>query len=406
MLLSVVTGNLLSKKLRTLLTVAGFGVCVNLHIVVTTVMRFISEDLDMQMQRFTGRLVIQSRSAAGTTGIEWPPISSSIPLEAVERVLASDRVQRSKSTAVSFAVLAPPPFATAPPEALVVGLEIGREDAFLAGAPAMLGTNRLPADSGAAGHEPAPVILGVLAARYLAAQASATTEVESPIGPIALAAPGSDLEIRGAPFRVIGIIEPQTNQLLRSCVVMPLESARALLGQTETVGAAIVTPRRTKDIAELEAELEASHPALMVVSDKQLTASARQLLDRTQQFFRVVRWTAVVVAALLITVVMFVAVLERTKELGTLRAIGAPGSAITGMILAEALLVALAGSALGVPISRLVIMKALGPDAAAIRSRRIEAQSVGLLTTLGLLAAILPAVRALRVDPIVALRYE
>ena len=144
----------------------------------------------------------------------------------------------------------------------------------------------------------------------------------------------------------------------------------------------------------------------MVVSDKQLTASARQLLDRTQQFFRVVRWTAVVVAALLITVVMFVAVLERTKELGTLRAIGAPGSAITGMIFAEALLVALAGSALGVPISRLVIMKALGPDAAAIRSRRIEAQSVGLLTALGLLAAILPALRALRVDPIVALRYE
>ena len=413
MLLSIVAGNLLSKKLRSLLTVAGFGVCVNLYIVVTTVMRFISEDLDMQVQRFTGRVVIQSRSSAGTTGIEWPPISSSIPLEAVQRILASERVERGLSTAVSFAVLAPPPFPTAPPEALVVGLEVGRESAFLADAPALLGANSFasraaqdldPSTDGP--RDAAPVILGVLAARYLADQASAVTELGTPIGPLGLAAPGSLVEIRGATFEVVGIIEPETNQLLRSCVVMPLESARAMLGQAETVNAAIVTPRRASDIEALQAEVEAAHPTLMVVSDKELTANARKLLDRTNQFFGVVRWTAVTVAALLITVVMFVAVLERTKELGTLRAIGAPASAITGMILAEALVVALAGSAMGVPMSRVVIAKALGPDAAGIRNPGIEAQSVCLLTSLGLVAAVLPAARAVRVDPIVALRYE
>ena len=411
MLLNVVAGNLRSKKLRALLTVAGFGVCVNLYIVVTTVMRFISEDLDMQVQRFTGRVVVQSRSAAGTTGVEWPPISSSIALEAAEQILASERVDRSVSSAVSFAVLAPPPFPTAPPEALVVGLEEGREGAFLADAPALLGVVRFPPDRSPSGGDapaeaPAPVILGVLAARYLAGQASATTELGTPIGPLTLAAPESVVEIRGVEFRVVGIIEPETNQLLRSCVVMPLGSARAMLGQTASVNAAIVTPRRASEIEALQAEVEAAHPSLMVVSDRQLIANARKLLDRTNQFFGVVRWTAMTVAALLITVVMFVAVLERTKELGTLRAIGAPASAITGMILAEALLVALAGSVVGVPMSRVVIAKALGPDAAGIRNPGIEAQSVGLLTSLGLVAAVLPAARAVRVDPIVALRYE
>lgn len=400
-MLTVVTGQLLAKKLRSLLTVVGFGVCVNLYIVVTTVMKFISEDLDLQVQRFTGRLMVQTRSEPGVTGIEWPPISSVIPSDTAYAILESPHVDRLNSSPVSFAALAPPPFPTAPPEALLVGLERGRENTFLANAPALMGANHFSGDG-----DRNQVILGMLSARYLAGKASATTQVDTPIGAITLAAVGSRVEIRGQEFTVAGIIEPETNQLLRSCVVMPIEAAREILGQTESVSAAIVTPKRASDIAPLQEEIERRHPSLMVVNDQQLARNAAGLLERTNQFFAVIRWTAIAVAALLITVVMFVAVLERTKELGTLRAIGAPASAIMGMILAEALAVALAGSALGVPLSRLVIAKALGPDAAGIRNRRIEAQSVALLTALGLLAAVLPAARAVRVDPIVALRYE
>ena len=52
------------------------------------------------------------------------------------------------------------------------------------------------------------------------------------------------------------------------------------------------------------------------------------------------------------------------------------------------------------------IAPALGPAAAGIRSPRIEASAVALLPSFGLVAALLPAARAVRVDPIVALRYE
>jgi len=402
--LALALRHLLVKKLRTALTVLGFGVCVNLYIVVTTVMRFITDDLDLQVQRFTGILFVQSRGLAGMTGIEWPPISSTIAEADAELVLASAAVDRERSTAVSLAALAPPPFPTAPPEALLVGIEEGRENVFLAGAGAMIGRpdfNGAAADAGAP-----PAVLGVLAARHFAGAASATMEAPSPVGPIPLAAPGSRISVRGREFEVQGIIEPETNQLLRSAVMVPIGSAREILRQHDAVTALLLSPTRASEIEPLQRAIEQQHPSLMVISDRQLAENARTLLERINQLFRVVRWTSVCVAALLIAIVMFVSVLERTRELGTLRAIGAPGRALVSMILSESAGIALSGSLVGVPLSRLVIRQALGPDAAGIRSRRIEWSAAGVLTGFGMLASLLPAARAVGVDPIVALRYE
>lgn len=400
-MLDLALAQILQKKLRSLLTVMGFGFCVNLYIVVTTVMRFITEDLDLQVERFRGLLLVQSRGQAGATGMEWPPISSAITEDEARRVLALPGVHPAESTPVVFAGLAPPLFPTAPPEALIVGLDTGREAAFLGDATAILGSNRLvPNDR----HD--QIVLGVLAARYFAKQASGTVEIPSPVGPIALAAVGSTVPIRGRDFTVRGIIEPETNQLLRSCVVMPLPAAQQALHQEGAVSAILLTPESTRAIAPLKQSVETAHPELMVITEQQLAENAGKLLDRVTQLFNVVRWTSVSVAALLITIVMFVAVLERTRELGTLRAIGAPARSIFTMIMAESLLISSAGAAMGVPISRLVIRRALGPDASGIRSRRTEALAIALLTSFGLTASLVPALRAVRVDPIVALRYE
>ena len=384
-MIDIALRQLAAKKLRTVLTIAGFGVCVNLYIVVTTVMRFITGDLDLQVQRFAGLLLVQSRSEAGMTGIEWPPISSSMAAAAAARLLSLPGVRAESSSAVTFAALAPPPFPTAPPEALLIGIESGKESAFLGDAPALLGSNRLQRNArlaspdGEAGGELYPVVLGILAARHFAPSASEIVEVPSPAGPIPLAAVGSTIDIRGHHFEVQGIVEPETNQLLRSCVVVPLHQANTLLGRGETVSAVLITPERTSDIEAIQASVERDFANLMVINDKALAENAGLLLHRITQLFNVVRGTAVAVAALLITIVMFVSVLERTKEIGTLRAIGAPARAVFAMVIAESILIATFGALAGVPLSRNVIERALGPDAAGIRSPRIEASAVALL---------------------------
>ena len=403
-MLTLAIQQLLTKKLRNALTVLGFGVCVNLYIVVTTVMRFITEDLDLQVQRFTGLLFVQSRGLSGLSGIEWPPISSIIAVSEATAVLSHPAVDPQRSTMVSFAALAPPPYPTAPPEALLVGIEEGREDVFLNGAAAVAGHARFP-QNGEHGTLP-PAILGVLAARHFAQAASSTTEVPSPVGPIALAAIGSRISVRGTEFEVQGIIEPETNQLLRSAVMIQLEQAQCVLQSPDSVTALLISPKRASDIDPLQASIESDHDELMVISDRQLVENARKLLNRVNQLFDVVRWTSVSVAALLIAIVMFVSVLERTRELGTLRAIGAPRRSLLSLILAESAGFAVAGSIVGVPMSRVVIRQALGPDAVGLRSRQIELGAAGILSICSMVAALMPAWRAVQVDPIVALRYE
>ena len=409
-MLTLAVQQLLTKKLRSALTVLGFGVCVNLYIVVTTVMRFITDDLDLQVQRFTGVLFVQSRGLAGMSGIEWPPISSTIATDEANAVLANPAVDPQRSTMISFAALAPPPYPTAPPEALLVGVEDGKEDVFLNGATALAGRARFAQSSlnGTNGTSEAcpPAILGVLAARHFAQAASEITEVPSPVGPIALAAVGSTISVRGAEFEVQGIIEPETNQLLRSAVLVPLNRAQAVMQTPASVSAMLISPRRASDIEPLQSTIESAHSDLMVISDKQLAENARKLLDRVNQLFNVVRWTSVSVAALLIAIVMFVSVLERTRELGTLRAIGAPRRSLLSLILSESAGFALAGSMVGVPMSRVVIRQALGPDAVGLRSREIELGAAGVLSLCSMLAALMPAWRAVQVDPIIALRYE
>lgn len=408
-MLTLAIQQLMTKKLRSALTVLGFGVCVNLYIVVTTVMRFITDDLDLQVQRFTGVLFVQSRGLAGMSGIEWPPISSTISNDEASAVLSLAAVDPVRSTRVAFAALAPPPYPTAPPEALLVGIEPGKEDIFLGGADAAAGRTEFPTCRGAQPDgeaQPPPAILGVLAARHFASAASATTEVPSPVGPIALAAIGSTISVRGREFEVQGVIEPETNQLLRSAVLVPLEDAQAVLQTRSSVSAMLISPKRASDIEPLQTKIESAHQELMVISDKQLAENARKLLDRVNQLFNVVRWTSVSVAALLIAIVMFVSVLERTRELGTLRAIGAPRGSLLSLILSESAGFAMAGSAVGVPMSRVVIRQALGPDAAGLRSREIEFGAAGVLSVCSMLAALMPAWRAVQVDPVIALRYE
>ena len=135
-------------------------------------------------------------------------------------MLASPAVDRERSTAVSLAALAPPPFPTAPPEALLVGIEEGHEDVFLAGAGAMIGR---PDFNGAAADATAPpAVLGVLAARHFASVASSTMEAPSPGRAQSRSPrPAAGSTVRGHEFVVQGIIEPDTNGLLRSAVTGP-----------------------------------------------------------------------------------------------------------------------------------------------------------------------------------------
>ena len=116
---------------------------------------------------------------------------------------------------------------------------------------------------------------------------------------------------------------------------------------------------------------------------------------------------ALVLAALGLYGAMSCMVGRRTKELGIRLALGAQKRAMLWMVLREAFLLVAIGVVIGVPVamaaSRLISSMLFGVTATDLRT--ISSATL-ILFAAALLAAYLPARRAMRVDPIVALRYE
>ena len=117
---------------------------------------------------------------------------------------------------------------------------------------------------------------------------------------------------------------------------------------------------------------------------------------------------------------MLVSVTQRTREIGVLKSIGATRRSILAQFLLEAMAIVTAGGALGVfagwaVTGLLGTLPLLGPlfhDTSGAGDIHLHISGFAVLTstamleTVGLVAGLLPAIKAARLDPIEALRYE
>ena len=128
---------------------------------------------------------------------------------------------------------------------------------------------------------------------------------------------------------------------------------------------------------------------------------------------------ALIVACLGIANTMYTAVLERTREIGIMKALGARSADVRGMFMSEAGMIGLVGGAVGLGIAALVsvvgnvvvnniaLAQGIPLDLSVFRiTWWLIAGALALATVFSALSGLFPALRASRLDPVAALRYE
>jgi putative ABC transport system permease protein len=163
----------------------------------------------------------------------------------------------------------------------------------------------------------------------------------------------------------------------------------------------------TKSIAGIVRSVDPNLPLAFVMTMDQLLAESRAE-DRFQaMLFGVFAAIALVLAALGIYGVMSFAVAQRSHEIGLRMALGAGQDRVLAQVMREGMSLAFVGLALGlcgaVAVGRL--MRGMWYQVATIDATAFSAVSIILLAS-ALLASYIPARRAAKVDPMVALRYE
>jgi putative ABC transport system permease protein len=128
-----------------------------------------------------------------------------------------------------------------------------------------------------------------------------------------------------------------------------------------------------------------------------------------RDFIGIVIGIALVVGFIVVTLAMYTAVLERTREIGILKALGASSRYILNLLLRETLLIAMLGSILGIVMTDAAkwLMTRIGP--ASLTQETVYSWwpiASGISVIGALLGAILPAWKAVKQDVIQALGYE
>ena len=148
-------------------------------------------------------------------------------------------------------------------------------------------------------------------------------------------------------FTVVGIFESEIPQMEHAGYVT-LEEAQEVTNQTGLVTQFLVKcvdPNLVETVAE---EIPNSVPGVRVANPAVMAQRASQMLNTLTLFFLSVSLAALVAGGFGVVNTMLMSVVERTREIGMLKAIGARDSTILRIFLIEALLIGLLGGAVGI----------------------------------------------------------
>jgi putative ABC transport system permease protein len=233
---------------------------------------------------------------------------------------------------------------------------------------------------------------------------------------------GDTLEIRGVDFEVVGMLEP-TLTAPDSTAWVPLSAAQELfhaslpapiqeaISADELISQVVVYPEEGVSEGDVAARIEAEVDNVSTLTGAEFD---EQIGSATAIFNAIIIGVAIislVVGGLSVINTMAMSVAERTREIGIKRAIGGTRRRIIRELVLEAALIGFIGGLIGLVLGAIVVVLAneAGRDSGTILfdlTIGTAIFAVAFSTILGIVAGIIPAWHAARLDPVEALRYE
>jgi len=221
-------------------------------------------------------------------------------------------------------------------------------------------------------------------------------------------------------FRVVGILDDNSNS-----IYMPIQMAYQVLDDKENdVYDSIVIKIKNED--QLDEVINKTEKRLMLLrhvtektkdfsisSNKQMQESRSEMMSSMNAFLVAIAAVSLIVGAVGIANTMFTSVLEKTKEIGIMKSIGARNKDIMIIFLLNAALIGLVGGLIGIVFGTILsgVLPAIMGETGVLRGGTFVSvnsifMAISVSVFIGIGAGIIPARKASRLKPVDALRYE
>ncbi|MEE9474437.1 MAG: FtsX-like permease family protein, partial [Candidatus Hydrothermarchaeaceae archaeon] len=230
---------------------------------------------------------------------------------------------------------------------------------------------------------------------------------------------GESLEVNGKRFRVVGILEEIGSTTDDSSIYMSVRAAQSLFEVGDDINFIFLQTDNTEIVGEVKQKIEYRLKKIRGGKDFDILSTEDQA-EQVNEILNIITFVlggiasvSLLVGGVIIMNTMLMSVMERTKEIGVMKATGATNHQVLGIFLAESSVVGFVGGTVGIIVGILIskIIEEIAQSYMGSLFRTYVSPEVivgALLFSLiiGSASGVYPAWKAAKLDPVEALRYE